>query len=457
VTNLLSKASSKLFSAFLTLLLAGAFLGNQILIYLSLIPLLTVALALNVNQPSKIIVKRTEKELSLYAGDDAKISFRVEIPDGVGIVTLADMLPSYFNLVDGNNFRVLWKGFRKQSFEVSYRINCVKRGVYEISKINWESIHPLLLKQTKKGSEEETLRLFVRHRPIFIKRAKFIRTVSKMPLPSESQAKMGIATTDFREIRDYVPGDPYRSINWKATAKSAQSLKSWLPKVNEFEKEGKKVVWVFLDKSANMVLGPETKNPFEYAVQAATALARFYLERDCKVGLCIYGFAGVEAMIFPDVGSRQYYKIFMELIFQEPESIKVVSRNEVAGADFKELQEEKPTYLRSAVMRCRGHLMGANPLSIIVTSISKKNVEAIIEGIKEIRKYTSGMRFKASQVVVIHLMGNHIAARDDYEEIAADILDLKNRQLFEKVRRAGAQVLFWNPLRHSFEKLLLTG
>ncbi len=67
------------------------------------------------------------------------------------------------------------------------------------------------------------------------------------------------------------------------------------------------------------------------------------------------------------------------------------------------------------------------------------------------------MRFKASQVIVIHLMGNHIAARDDYEEIAADILELKNQQLVERVRRAGAQVVSWNPLQHGFEKLLFAG
>ena len=119
---------------------------------------------------------------------------------------------------------------------------------------------------------------------------------------------MGIITTDFREIRDYLPGDPYRSINWKATARRAVQYRDSFPKVNEFEREGKKIVWIFLDKSAEMSLGPMIKNPFEYAIQAAACLARFYLERDCKVGLCIYSARGAEKIVFPDVGGRQYYK-----------------------------------------------------------------------------------------------------------------------------------------------------
>jgi len=450
--NLLSKASLKFFSASLTLLLAGAFLGNLILIYTSLIPLFIIAFALALDQPSKVVVSRTEKELALYVDDTVAISLRVEVPDGVGLVTVADTPPRHFELVEGNNFKVLWKGFKKKSVNISYKVKCTKRGVYQLSPINWESVHPLLLKQTRKGFSEEALKLVVRHRPFVIERVRGIETLSKVPLPSGSSAKMGIATTDFREIRDYAPGDPYRSINWKATARHVHSHKLWSPKVNEFEREGKKVVWIFLDKSANMVLGPFVKNSFEYAIRAATALARFYLERDCRVGLCVYGSAGAEELIFPDVGSRQYYKILRTLTGLEPE-IRLE-----AETDFKAFQEEvAPASLKGAVRRCRGHLIGTNPLSIIITSISPKNVEALMEGVKEIRKYTMLGRIKASQIIVIHLMGNHIAARDDYEEMAAELIELRNRYLVKKVRRAGAQVVPWNPLRHSFARLLLTG
>jgi len=446
------------------MLLAGVFLGNSILIYVSLIPLFVIVFTLVLDQPSRVIVRRAEKELELYLDEDATISLQVEIPSGVGLVTVADTLPTHFKLVEGNNFRVLWKGFKEKTVNTSYKVKCTKRGVYQLSPISWEAMHPLLLKQTKMGSGEEALKLIVRHRPLAIKKVRSTKALSKVPLPLGSSAKMGVATTDFREIRDYVFGDPYRSINWKATARHACSYKAWLPKVNEFEREGKKVVWIFLDKSANMALGPAIRNSFEYAVEAATALARFYLERDCRVGLCVYGSAGAEVVVFPDVGGRQYYKISRELTGIE------VERRQRCGmtcegpegletrAEAKELEKETPSaYLRSAVRRCRGHLMGANPLSIIITSISPRNVEALAEGVKEIRKYTVHERAKTPQVMVIHLMGYHVAARSDDEEIAADLVELRNWYVIKKVRQAGAIVIPWNPLRHSFARLLLTG
>ncbi|MEM3715799.1 MAG: DUF58 domain-containing protein [Candidatus Bathyarchaeia archaeon] len=167
------------------------------------------------------------------------------------------------------------------------------------------------------GACEEPLNLTVKHKPLNIRRMRNVKTISKIPLPLGSSAKLGVTTTDFREIRNYVPSDPYRHVNWKATARSMLPHKVPQPKVNEFEREGKKVVWIFLDRSASMALGPITKSALEYAIEAATGLSCFYLERDCKVGLCMFN--GAEKIVFPDVGRKQYYRILRELIRAEVE------------------------------------------------------------------------------------------------------------------------------------------
>ena len=57
---------------------------------------------------------------------------------------------------------------------------------------------------------------------------------------------------------------------------------------NPNEKEGKKVVWIFLDSAAHMALGTNVSNTLEYAIRASLGFTNFYLERDCKVGFCIY-------------------------------------------------------------------------------------------------------------------------------------------------------------------------
>jgi uncharacterized protein (DUF58 family) len=444
VTILLSDILLKFFSAFLTLFLAGVFLGNIILIYVSLIPLFSIIFALAFNQPRRIAVNRMKKYLTSYVDEDVKVSFQVEVPDGIGLLTVSDTLHQYFKLVEGNNFRVLWVNFKKKEkiANISYTIKCTKRGIYSLGPIKWEIRHPFLLKQTIIGFSDDPLKLIVKQRPLIIRKMRSAKTLSKIPLPLGSSAKMGIATTDFREIRDYLPGDPYRSINWKATARHAHHYKAWLPKVNEFEREGKKIVWIFLDKSANMILGSTIKNSFEYAVQAATGLAYFYLERDCKVGLCIYNSVSAEKIILPDSGKRQYYKIVKELTGLEAEN---------------EVKASTASSLRDAVRECHGHLIGSNPLSIIITTVSPKNFEAIIEGVKEIRKYTTRMRSRNRQIIVIHVTGYHIAAREYHEEVAASIMELKNQHIIRMIRKAGASVVSWNPLRQSLARLLLMG
>lgn len=422
------------------LLLSGAFFGNMILIYLSLIPLFINIFALTVNQPRRVIINRLNKELTSYLGDEVTVNLEIEVLDGVGLITVADTLPQYFKLVEGNNFVVLWKGFKKETKKLSYKIECTKRGSYLLGPINWEARHPLLLKQTKINNIEKSLKLIVKQKYFSIKRMRSAKTFSRIPLPLGSSAKIGVTTTDFREIRDYLPGDPYRSINWKATAKSIIQYGFFSPKVNEFEREGKKVVWIFLDKSAEMSLGSVIRNPFEYATQAAAGLAHFYLERDCKVGLCIYGARGAERIIFPDSGGKQYYKILRELI-----GVEVELGN----------YDAKSSPLKDAIKRCRGHLLGSNPLSIIITTITPRNFKHIIEGIKEIRKYTILIRSSSRQIIILNLMAYRIAARDSFEEAAAELLELGKWRIIEDVKKMGASVYSWDPLRQSLAKLLL--
>lgn len=439
---LLSNVLLEFFSAFLTLFLAGVFLGNLIFIYSSLIPLFMIIFALTINQPRRITIKRLEKELTSYIDEDIAISLEFEVSDGIGLITVADTLPQYFKLVKENNFRALWKGLKRKKQTISYKIKCTKRGIYSLGPLKWEARHPLLLKQTTINVNEDPLKLIVKHKPFSVRRIRSVRTFSEIPLPLGSSSKMGITTIDFREIRDYLPGDPYRSINWKATARRALQYGASPPKVNEFEKEGKRVVWMYLDKSGEMALGPVIRNPFEYAVQAAAGLARFYLERDCRVGLCIYGSRGAERIILPDVGGRQYYKILRELT-----SVEVEPRDCIFAT----------SPLKDATRRNRGHLVGNNPLSIIITTITPRNVRYIVEGVKEIRKYAMPVRSKSRQIVVIHLMCHHIAARDFFEKTAADILELRRQHLIRQIRKVGASVTLWDPSRQSLAKLLLAG
>jgi uncharacterized protein (DUF58 family) len=50
-------------------------------------------------------------------------------------------------------------------------------------------------------------------------------------------------TTEFEQIKEYVRGDDYRTINWKATARSGKLM------VNQYADEKSQDVYCLIDKS----------------------------------------------------------------------------------------------------------------------------------------------------------------------------------------------------------------
>jgi uncharacterized protein (DUF58 family) len=433
VKELLTSFTLKVLGSFFTLFLAAMLFGNTILLYVSIVPLLVAVFALIFDTPGSVNVVRKEDKLSAWVNGTVEISVKITADKGVGIITATDPLPEHFEIVEGNNFRVLWKGFGKLSEELHYRVRCTKRGIYRVGPTKYECRHISSLRQTEISVGQETTELIVRQKPLNIRRLRDPKVVSRIPMPLGSTSKLGMMTTDFKEIREYCYGDSYRHINWKATARASSPMRNW-PLVNEFEREGKKVAWIFLDGSASMATGTNIENAFEYAVQAVLGLSQFYLARNCHVGLYVYNDEG--EMLLPDTGRRQEYKIYRTTLGLEVSTTK------------------EP--LKKAVSKCRGHLTGANPFSIIITDVQKENLQELLEGIKELKKYSKSLG-RQPQILVLHVNGYSVAARGYYENAGVAMLDLRNQAALRALRRAGVFVTPWNPKRESLASLMVLG
>lgn len=81
-----------------------------------------------------------------------------------------------------------------------------------------------------------------------------------------------------REIRELVPGDPFKAIAWKATARMGKLM------VRELENEIQTTRHVVLDASATMRAGEVGRTKLDYAVEAAAAFARLAVEQNDRVG-----------------------------------------------------------------------------------------------------------------------------------------------------------------------------
>jgi uncharacterized protein (DUF58 family) len=88
--------------------------------------------------------------------------------------------------------------------------------------------------------------------------------------------------TDLREIRDHVPGDPFKRIAWKATARSRRLM------VREFESEIVTTHWLLLDISASMRSRRPGHGKLDYGLGLCAAYARLALEAGDRVGLITF-------------------------------------------------------------------------------------------------------------------------------------------------------------------------
>ena len=405
------------------LVLLGMIFLNTFFVWIALVYLFFLVFALAIEQPKSVHLQRVRSEIKACVNDVINLEEHVTVEEGRGIVTVADKLPEHFELESDEedyhkNFRVFWKGKGTLSGDISYRVKLTRRGNYDIGPPIYESLHTANLKQVEVGFGSDPLKLVVRNRPINVRKLRDPSVLSHIPMPLGAITLFGVRTNEFMELREYKHGDPYSRINWKATARLSCRRPNSTPLVNDYESEGKKTVWFFLDSTMNMHIGTEIDNAFEYAIKAISGLSQFYLSKNCRVALNVYN---CSRTILPDTGRRQEYKIAREL--------ERVEMNELHGT------------LKQAIEDNKWHLVGQNPLFIVVTMVRKENLSELLQGIKSMRLYSTVGR---AQIIIIHVMGYDIAAKDSFEESGARLLDLSNLAVLRSLRRAGVLVVPWN-------------
>ena len=118
------------------------------------------------------------------------------------------------------------------------------------------------------------------------------------PLPGEGE--------QLKELREHVPGDAFKRIAWKASARRGQLL------VREMEREERDVVWLVIDASVELWAGAEGRAPLDVAVDELGGVAARHLARGDKVGLVVFA-SRVRTWLVPDSGPLQATRIVAAL------------------------------------------------------------------------------------------------------------------------------------------------
>ncbi len=118
---------------------------------------------------------------------------------------------------------------------------------------------------------------------------------------------------EFTEVREYLPGDDVRTIDWNVTAKMGK------PFVKEFVEERDLTIYLLFDVSASGDFSSTTKSKRETGTQIGACIAFSAIRNNDQVGLALVS-GGIEKYIPPKKGKRHVLRLIKEMLSYSPEN-----------------------------------------------------------------------------------------------------------------------------------------
>ncbi|MDR3194816.1 MAG: DUF58 domain-containing protein [Tannerella sp.] len=193
-------------------------------------------------------------------------------------VDVTDEIPVVFQRRDILFHADLAPGARK---EILYRLRPVTRGAYRFGHIR-------LFVTTRLGMLE---RRYTCGEPVDIKVYPSYLMLHRYELMaiSNNLTELGIKRirrighhTEFEHIKEYVKGDDYRTINWKASARRHQLM------VNTYQDERSQQIYSIIDKGRIMQSAFHGMTLLDYSINAALVLSFVAIHREDKAGLITF-------------------------------------------------------------------------------------------------------------------------------------------------------------------------
>ena len=155
----------------------------------------------------------------------------------------------------------------------------------------------------------ETSELLKKVRKIEIK----TKGLSKQVFSGEYHSAFKGRGMAFSEVRNYVPGDEIRTIDWNVTARFNE------PYVKVFEEERELTVMLIVDISGSESFGSDELLKREFIAEIGAVLAFSATQNNDKIGAILFS-DQIELYIPPKKGRKHILRIIRELIEFKPKS-----------------------------------------------------------------------------------------------------------------------------------------
>ncbi|NDV83065.1 DUF58 domain-containing protein [Bacteroides sp. 51] len=213
-------------------------------------------------------------------GDDNLVRIRIEsrYPFAVQLRVI-DEIPVVFQVRD-INFK-LSLGSAASGKTVEYKLRPTRRGEYGFGRIRvFASTSLGLMERRFTCGEAETIKVY----PSYLMLHRY-----ELMAMSNNLTEFGIKkirrighNTEFEQIKEYVKGDDYRTINWKASARRHALM------VNVYQDERSQQIYNVIDKGRMMQQAFKGMTLLDYAINASLVLSYVAIHKEDKAGLVTF-------------------------------------------------------------------------------------------------------------------------------------------------------------------------
>ena len=252
--------------------------------------------------------RRTPAVMSMGSDNTVHLSIRNTsfIPFHVSVT---DEQPEQFQSRDFT-VRTWLKGNEKQS--IQYILKPLTRGEYFFG--NTILFIKSLLGLAERKYELATEKMVAVYPSILLMKQLELKTFNKIAHHYGIKKLRRIGHSyEFEQIKNYVRGDDYRSINWKATGRRSDIM------VNQYEDEKSQQIYCIIDKSRSMRMPFGGLTLLDHAINTTLILSNTALRKDDKAGLITFGNT-ISRVVKSDKGARQLKNI-LEVLYKEKDHV----------------------------------------------------------------------------------------------------------------------------------------
>ena len=373
-------------------------------LFATAVPLVVVLLSvMRRNRAPRYTLTHDVSTARLLEGDVLTLTITLTALDPLPLVELLAVIPPFMELAAGRDRLTarLRAGERRQW---TYALRCQARGRFAVGSIHVRVSDAIGVRtwETSHGG------------PGAVTVYPHLAPLRHVPQPLRTQTSVGNyvaaqvgAGLEPGEIRLFVPGDPVRRVNWRASLRLGKLY------VTQHHLERNADVVVMLDTLSQVGQPPVAS--LDMCARAAASLASVYLARKDRVGLIEYG--GTFRWVRPAAGRAQLERIMDALAAAEPTFTYVK----------KDLALVPPRILPPrALVLALSPLLDARFLDAVADLVARR-FDVVLLAVSPIAVTRAVLRLSP------------------LEDLACRLWALEHQGQLEALRRRGLAVLEWTP------------